>query len=78
MIITSLFWKQAKFKGRHQRNFWSFKNVQKYYNYKSVLINGQEILCHAALEVLREHYLKKGAKMHLQKVSTYANLRRPT
>ena len=34
-------------------NFWSVKNVQKYH--KSV--NCQEILCHAALEVLRVHYL---------------------
>ena len=39
-------------------NFWSVKNVQKYYNYKSVIINCQEILCHTALEVLRVHYLK--------------------
>ena len=38
-------------------NFWSVKNVQKYYNYESVLINCQEILCHAALEVLWEHFL---------------------
>ena len=36
-------------------NFWSVKNVQKYY--KSVFINCQEILCHAALEVLRVHHL---------------------
>ena len=39
-------------------NFWSVRNVQKYYNYKSVLTNCQEILCHAALEVLRVHYVK--------------------
>ena len=42
-------------------NFWSVKNVQKYY--KSVFINCQEFLCHTALEVLRVHYLnilKKG------------------
>ena len=32
-------------------NFWSVKNVQKY-NYKSVFIKCQEILSHAALEVL--------------------------
>ena len=38
-------------------NFWSVRNVQKYYNYKSVFINCQEILCHAALEVLRVHCL---------------------
>ena len=39
-------------------NFWSVKNVQKYYNYKSVFISYQEISCHAALEVIRVHYLK--------------------
>ena len=39
-------------------NFWSVKNVQKYYNYKSVFINCHEMLYHAALEVLRDHCLK--------------------
>ena len=38
-------------------NFWLVKNVQKY-NFKSVFINCQEILCHAALEVLLVHYFK--------------------
>ena len=32
--------------------------MQKYHNYKSVFIKSQEILCHAALEELRVHYLK--------------------
>ena len=32
-------------------NFWLVKNVQKYYNYKSVFTYCQEILCNAALEV---------------------------
>ena len=44
-------------------NFWSVKNVQKY-NYKSVFINCQESLCHAALEVLRVHYLNGAAKKY--------------
>ena len=39
-------------------NFWLVKNVQKYYNYKSLFINCQDILCHAALEVSWEHYLR--------------------
>ena len=38
--------------------FWSVKNVQKYYNcINPIFINCQEILFHAALEVLRAHYL---------------------
>ena len=68
MVITSLFWQLTTvstrhqnliIKNRHQRNLWSVKNVQKYYNYKSVYINCQEILCHAALEVLRVNTLDK-------------------
>ena len=38
-------------------SFWSVKNVQKYYNYKSVFMNCQEILCRAALEVIQVHCL---------------------
>ena len=46
-------------------NFWSVKNVQKYYNWiNPSFINLQEILCCAAIEILRVHYLKciKGAR----------------
>ena len=38
-------------------NFWSVKNVQKYLNCINPSLSTPEILCHAALEVLRVHYL---------------------
>ena len=61
MIITSLFWKltkvstnnlKADIKGTSGR----LENMQKILQlYKSVFMNCQEILCHAAVEVLRLH-----------------------
>ena len=40
-------------------NFWSVKNVQKYYNcINPSLSTVKKYLCHAALEVLRTDYLK--------------------
>ena len=63
MIIASLFWKLTKVSTNGLKtdikgtSNWlkMCKNIL--YLFKSVFINCQEILCHAALEVLRVHYL---------------------
>ena len=64
MIITSLFLKLTKV---------STNNLKAELLFKSVFINCQEVLCHAALEVLRVHYLnEREAECRIRSDSTCA------
>ena len=62
MIITSFFWKLTKvstnnLKADIKGTFCRLKCAKISLLFKSALINCQEILCYAALEILRDHYL---------------------
>ena len=64
MIITSLFWKLTEvstnnFKTDIKETSGQLKCAKISFLYKSGFINCEEILCHAALEVLRKHYLNE-------------------
>ena len=75
MIITSLFWKLTKVSTNNLKvdikgTSSQLKCEKILQLYKSVFINCQEILCHAALEVLRVTTLK----CILQKISIQISL----